>query len=297
MSVYGVQSAWGASMPPRAKPTSRKPVLPKGYKHFGEWADAIRLDADIPPREIETMTAAYGLDRRIERSYFERIASNQRPPSSVGPRRLEALRVVLKQDRETWAFRTGVDIPTGAQLEPATFTASRLTPDLVAAREAAVQDFLADLRPADYHPVFSSGAGGPFRDDEDPIEHIQIPNTISDRYPSAVYMRVDGDCLEPAIQRGVYAAILPDAALATAGSLVCVWFSDNGRKFAYLWESREDGDHVLVQTNPPETVYAPLGSVILGVVVDTYNAPAAPKLKARELVNIITKTAPHLLED
>lgn len=182
-------------------------------------------------------------------------------------------------------------------LEDAAPRASQLNAAQVAAREAAVRDFLTDLRPADYHPVFSSGAGGPFRDDEDPIEHIQIPNTISDRYPSAVYMRVDGDCLEPAIQRGVYAAILPDAALATAGSLVCVWFSDNGRKFAYLWESREDGDHVLVQTNPPETVYAPLGSVILGVVVDTYNAPAAPKLKARELVNIITKTAPHLLED
>ncbi len=286
-------------MPPRAKPSGRTPKLPRGYKHFGEWVDALRLDAVITPREIEERTSAYGLDRRIERSYFERIASNQRAPSSVGPRRLEALRVVLGQDRDVWAERSGVDIPTGAQLEPASFSAraSKLTPELIAAREDVLRQVTDELRPPNYQPVFSSGAGGPFRDEEEPIEHVNFPHTITDRYPGALFMRVDGDCLEPEVPKGAYAVILPDPGLAQVGSLVCVWFSDNGRKFAYLYESREDGDHVLVQTNPARIVVTPVGSSVLGVVVDLYNPPSVPKLKARAIFGIISEHAPHLLHD
>jgi SOS-response transcriptional repressor LexA len=297
MSVY--TQNWGQFMPPRPKSNGVKPIVPHGFKSFGDWLENLRLDADISPRQIEEQTSSYGLERRIERSYYERIESNQRQPEKVGPKRLEALRVVLKQNRDVWTERTGIECPTGARLEPENFniSISRITPEIRDSMQSAIRQFQDELSEPNYQPVYSSGAGGPFRDDEDPVEHVNFPRSITDRYPNALFMRVDGSCLEPDVPMGHYAVILPDAGLATAGSMVCIWFSDNGRKFAYLFESHEEGDHIIVQTNPPRTIVTPVGSVILGVVVDLYAPPSAPKLKARALYSIIAETAPHLLEN
>jgi transcriptional regulator with XRE-family HTH domain len=220
-------------------------------------------------------------------SNFETGRIDFRRSSKYLPQILKEFKITSQEAREI----LGLDLMTDEN------TNSRLTSVQIAARAAAIREFQDELEPASFHPVYSSGAGGAFRDDEEPVEHVNFPRTITDRYPNALFMRVDGSCLEPEVPEGHYAVILPEPSLAQAGSMVCVWFSDNGRKFGYLFESREEGDHIIVQTNPAKAIIAPAGSVVLGVVVDLYAPPSVPKLKARALYSIIAETAPYLLED
>ncbi|NJK43363.1 MAG: hypothetical protein HC933_03085 [Pleurocapsa sp. SU_196_0] len=261
----------------------------------------MRLDADISPREIEEKTLAYGLDHRLERSYYERIESNQRAPSSVGVRRLEALRVVLRQNRDVWAERTGIDIPTGARLDPDVFEVriSKLTTEQIDAQRTAIRDSYHDMQPVVKLPVYAAGTG-PSHLDEEPEGEIGVPQSYVDRYPNLMVQRIHGSSMEPDYMDGWYALVVPDVALASTGSPVLVWLSDNGRVVKYLVETREDGDHVLLQTNPPRdqlnVFQAPLGSAILGVVVDVIKGNV-PKRSVREIWSLVSEQMPQLLEN
>jgi SOS-response transcriptional repressor LexA len=98
------------------------PNLPQGYAHAGQWIEDIRRDLNLSPKELEVNTNALGEGRRIERSYYERIESGAREPWRVSLEKLEALRVVLRQDRPVWEERLGVTIPSGVYLEPEFFS-------------------------------------------------------------------------------------------------------------------------------------------------------------------------------
>ena len=194
----------------------------------------------------------------------------------------------------------GVMIPRGAQLEPASFSSKsqRLSASMIAAQLEAQNDALADLVPVVRTPVHASGTGPSFLDEE-PEGEIGVPQTYLERYPNLMVQRIHGTSMEPDFPNGHYALVVPDMALATTTSAVCVWLSDNGRVIKYLGESREDGDHVLYQTNPSpgeqNVFFAPVGSIILGVVVDVIRG-GVPRRSVREIWNAIEEQLPALLE-
>ncbi len=110
---------------PRFIDNPSTPNLPQGYKHSGQWVEDIRRDLNLSPKEIEANTDALGDGRRIERSYYERIESGAREPWRVSLEKLEALRVVLRQDRPLWEERLGITIPSGVYLEPEFFSPAK----------------------------------------------------------------------------------------------------------------------------------------------------------------------------
>jgi hypothetical protein len=118
-------------------------VLPQGYKHPGAWIADLQADLDLSGREVEEITASYGKDYRMERSYYERLKSGEREPYRIGSKKLEALRVALRRNRNEWEERLGITTPTGAQLEPAVF-ASQVGIDITNLRppNAQVQSLL-----------------------------------------------------------------------------------------------------------------------------------------------------------
>jgi hypothetical protein len=114
--VFGIENLMA-----RYANTTLRPELPQGYSHPGQWIEDLMQDQDLVPREVEEKTAAFGRDYRIERSYLARILSNKREITSVGHKKLEALRVALRRDRSEWQRRLGIEIPNAAKLEPASF--------------------------------------------------------------------------------------------------------------------------------------------------------------------------------
>jgi SOS-response transcriptional repressor LexA len=103
-------------------PESSLPKLPQGYTKIGDWLKDLRLDLDKSAAEIEEMTALLGEDYKFERTYIGKLESGVRSPAQVGKKMLEALRVVLRQDRPMWEERLGVTIPSGVYLEPEFFS-------------------------------------------------------------------------------------------------------------------------------------------------------------------------------
>jgi Peptidase S24-like len=286
---------------PRVISEKRTPELPAGYTHVGQLLEDWRKDTDLKPREVEEATAAISEDRKVERSYISKLETGSRTPHQLSMKRLEALRVVYKIDREFFERSLGVVIPRGAQLEPVSFnaTAPRLSTAMMAAQVNARSEALADMMPVLGKPVYASGSGPSFLDEE-PEGEIGIPQTYLERYPNLMVQRIHGTSMEPDFPNGHYALVVPDMALATSTSAVCVWLSDNGRVIKYLGEAREDGDHVLYQTNPPtgerNVLVAPVGSIILGVVVDVIRG-GVPRRSAREIWHAMEKQLPDLLDE
>jgi transcriptional regulator with XRE-family HTH domain len=107
---------------PRSTEKPRVPNPPRGYKHIGEWLKELRDDAVKSLRDVEEMTVLYGVEYRLERTYLQKLEKNERTPSQIGKKKLEALRLVYRQNLEDWEDRLGITIPPGARLEPATFS-------------------------------------------------------------------------------------------------------------------------------------------------------------------------------
>ena len=285
---------------PRVISEKRPPELPAGFSQVSQLLEDWRKDADLKPREVEEATAAIAEDRKVERSYISKLETGSRTPHQLSMKRLEALRIVYRIDRAYFERSLGVMIPRGAQLEPASFSnkSQRLSASMIAAQLEAQNDVLADLVPVVKTPVHASGTGPSFLDEE-PEGEIGVPQTYLERYPNLMVQRIHGTSMEPDFPNGHYALVVPDMALATTTSAVCVWLSDNGRVIKYLGESREDGDHVLYQTNPSpgeqNVFFAPVGSIILGVVVDVIRG-GVPRRSVREIWNAIEEQLPALLE-
>ncbi len=153
---------------------------------------------------------------------------------------------------------------------------------------------------------YTAGAGASLgSDEEEPEGRAIVPNTrFLEKYPNGKYVQVSGNCMEPLYPEGWFVAVIPEPGLADYRSPVLVWFSDNGRKVKYLIQAREEGDHILLQLNPPPNerriVRAPIGSRILGVVVEVLppiHPGHAPKLRRGEIEAIIAEEEPELLEE
>jgi Helix-turn-helix domain len=121
-------------------------------------------------------------------------------------------------------------------------------------------------------PYLDAG-GGPPNVSEQPAGEIWLEDDgFLDKHPNGHYFKIDGQCLEPEYPNGWFAAVVPDPALAYPRAPILIWFQDDGRAVKYLVQWREDGDHLLFQPNPPsgqgKLFFAPVGSSILGVIVD-----------------------------
>jgi transcriptional regulator with XRE-family HTH domain len=167
------------------------------------------------------------------------------------------------------------------------------------AQTRALEDARDEARPGSWEPVYGAGFG-PAVTDEQPEGEIWVDEETKRRYPGLIFNRIKGTCLEPDYPDNWIACIVPDPGLATSGSPVLVWWAGNGRVVKYLIESREDGDHKLYQPNPAEgetkTLYAPVGSQILGVVVDVRRG-GSKKASMREMVEAIADERPDWLEE
>lgn len=203
---------------------------------------------------------------------------------------------------ETGIAQDGV----GFDPEPGSERLSRVSPDVRARGEAELEDFRR--QPTKIHKThFITAGGGPtlHGDDEHPEGDVWLEDTgFLDKYPDGKYVRIDGKCMEPLYPEGHFAAVIPDPALADYRTPVLVWFAGNGRKVKFLIQAREDGDHILLQTNPPpgerRVITAPVGSRILGIVVEVLPpiVPGrAPRLGQREMAEIISEEMPDLWED
>lgn len=285
--------AWPTPMPRRLLP-QRRPELPRGIKHPGEWLENLRLDLDLKPREVEERTAAFGEPYRVDRTYLSRIESGEREPARVGGKKLEALRAVYRIPRDEFERRTGVSIPRGAHLDAADGASDAQR----AAQNRALEEARAEAAPWSTSPVYSTGAGRKYSEDEDPVGVDLTLEELERRFPNVLRVRVEGDCLEPLIHEGATVYVVPEPALAAAGHPVLVWFAGNGRKLGFLFEPRPDGDHVLIQTNPmageKRVVVAPVGSTIIGPVVRIVE-PDVPALRAREMYETVMREAPAVL--
>jgi hypothetical protein len=173
--------------------------------------------------------------------------------------------------------------------------ASRLTPVQQQAREQAVQDFLAEVRPGTHTSVFDSGAG-PSWMDEDPSTWIIEDPELFRRYPNLGTHRIVGSSIEPFASDGDVAYVVPDRELIASGRLVLVWLSDNGRMVKFLAHEDADGEHLLIQSNPDTEFRTPPGSALLGVVVGIRKM-GVPKLPIKRIIEAITERMPYLLEE
>ena len=175
---------------------------------------------------------------------------------------------------------------------------SRLTPAQRATQLQVLDEARQESRPGEMRPVYNTGYGPSFMDEESEGEML-VEAEMLEKYPNLTLHRIVGSCLEPDYPNGWISYVVPDPALAVQGSPVLVWLSDNGRVVKHLISSKPDGDHVLFQPNPPEheseIIHAPVGSVILGVVIDVRRG-RAKNASLRAMYESLKRNAPELLE-
>ena len=271
-------------------------LMPGEPPSVRDWLKDARRDQT--QEDIEEATARFGPESRVTQSYLSKIERGAKPLSALGAARMDALRRVLGISAEMWLTRTGYEIVTRENAH------NRVSPDVVAAGDADERDFQANAPRLITVTYYSSGAGPTLRD-QDAEGTAVIPDThFLERHPSGRYVRIEGSCMEPQFPQGWLVAVIPDPALADVRSPVLVWFAGNGRKVKYLLQSREDGDHYLLQTNPPvgeaHVIQAPVGSRILGVIVEVVppiQPGHAPRLSTRELTDFVASEQPELLDD
>lgn len=79
-----------------------------------EWLKDMRLQRGLTQPQVEVETAKLGA--RITQGHLSKVENGNRPISTLGPERMEALRLALNISPEDWAERTGLRIvvPTSA---------------------------------------------------------------------------------------------------------------------------------------------------------------------------------------
>jgi hypothetical protein len=153
-------------------------------------------------------------------------------------------------------------------------------------------------------PYLDAGAGPPNFSEQAAGEIWLEDDGFLDKHPNGHYFKIDGQCLEPEYPNGWFAAVVPDPALAYPRAPILIWFQDDGRAVKYLVQWREDGDHLLFQPNPPvgerKLFFAPIGSSILGVVVDVkreIQPGRARRASQRDVIAALEEEMPELLDE
>ena len=149
-----------------------------------------------------------------------------------------------------------------------------------------------------------AGAGPP-NSTEQPAGEVWLEDDgFFEKYPQGHYFKIDGTCMEPEYPNGWYAAVVPEPSLAYPRAPILIWFHDDGRSVKYLVQWREDGDHLLYQPNPSlgerRLFYAPVGSSILGVVLDVkreIQPGRARRVSQRDVLAALREEMPGLLDE
>jgi transcriptional regulator with XRE-family HTH domain len=252
----------------------------KGVTQRPAWAQAIYLRRiHIGKSQEQVALDARDLSQRT----VSDVEQGKTSPLDLTTQRVIALARGLNWSPREMQEATGLNLGFSAGL-------AGVPASVLKRGDREVEDFLTEPQHDLVEvPYYRTGAGPAIEEDQ-PAGTIRVSRDQQAKYPRAMYVRVDGDCMVPLYPVGWFAVVIPDLALWHPGADALVWLAGNGRKLCKVIETREDGDHWCWQPNPApgedRHFLAPVGSRVLGVAIDCVRG-GPHRLTSRELADLL----------